>query len=133
MARSIEGRYPFLDYRLLEWAVSLPPDLNFHRGWNKWLLREAFGDQLPSSSRYRRDKIGFETPQAAWMTHDLRPRFLEWAAHPSERFMEVVDVQALRELVPQVVNREVHRICEKHLVLLRLYFLDRWLNVFGVR
>jgi asparagine synthase (glutamine-hydrolysing) len=73
MAFNIEARYPFLDYRLVEWAVSLPPEMNFRRGWNKLLLRHALCDILPPAVQWRRSKVGFETPQSVWIRTILRP------------------------------------------------------------
>lgn len=49
MANSVEGRYPFLDYRLLEFAASLPDEFKL-KGFNeKFLLKELMRDQLPQS------------------------------------------------------------------------------------
>ena len=43
----IEYRYPLLDRRLLEFALSLPPE-QFRRGrWTRWLMRHALGAVLP--------------------------------------------------------------------------------------
>src|SRR5262245_45706791 len=38
MAHSVETRMPFLDYRLVEFALSCPDSLKLRRGWSKWLL-----------------------------------------------------------------------------------------------
>jgi asparagine synthase (glutamine-hydrolysing) len=133
MAYAVEGRYPFLDYRLVEWAGAVPPELNFRRGWNKWIVREGIGDQFPEAIRFRRDKIGFETPQAAWIAAELRPVLERWAREPSARFAEIVDLTALRDLVPAVVREEQHRMDERQFLLLRLYFLDQWLRRFEVQ
>ena len=73
MAFSIEGRYPFLDYRIVEWALSLPPEMNLRQGWNKLLLREALGHALPPAIQWRRSKVGFVTPQSEWIRTTLRP------------------------------------------------------------
>ncbi|MCD4663717.1 MAG: asparagine synthase (glutamine-hydrolyzing), partial [Bacteroidales bacterium] len=46
MAHSIESRLPFLDYRLLEFALSLPPDYKIKKGWSKYILRKSMDNQL---------------------------------------------------------------------------------------
>ena len=46
-AFSIEGRYPILDYRLVELAVRLPAEHNLKGGWNKYLIRQGLGHTLP--------------------------------------------------------------------------------------
>ena len=71
MAHSVESRLPFLDYRLVEFAVNCASSLKLHDGWSKWLLREALADTLPAKIRLRRTKLGFDTPQASWMRQGM--------------------------------------------------------------
>ena len=53
---NIEYRYPLLDRRLLEFALSLPAE-QFRRGrWNRWLMRSALRSVLPPEVCWRRDK-----------------------------------------------------------------------------
>jgi asparagine synthase (glutamine-hydrolysing) len=50
MAHSVEGRCPFLDYRVVEWAARLPNDLKLGPNMDeKWILKQAFPDTLPPS------------------------------------------------------------------------------------
>ncbi|ASY65456.1 Asparagine synthetase [glutamine-hydrolyzing] (plasmid) [Sinorhizobium sojae CCBAU 05684] len=47
MAHGIEGRFPFLDHRLVEFAAKLPPEMKLKRLTEKHILREATKDLLP--------------------------------------------------------------------------------------
>ena len=47
MASSVEGREPFLDHELVEFAMALPPDMKYRDGQGKHVLREAMRDALP--------------------------------------------------------------------------------------
>lgn len=67
MAFSIESRVPFLDYRLVEFCFSLPAKFKIRNGWNKWIMRQALKDLLPSKIVWRRWKVGFTTPEFVWM------------------------------------------------------------------
>jgi asparagine synthase (glutamine-hydrolysing) len=67
MAFSIETRLPFLDYRLIEFVFSLPAVYKIHNGWSKYLLRSAVGNLLPREISWRRDKMGFVTPEIIWL------------------------------------------------------------------
>jgi len=67
MMFSVEGRMPFLDYRLVELAFSVEYSALLHGGFTKRLLRESCSDFLPDLVRQRRDKIGFFTPLARWL------------------------------------------------------------------
>jgi asparagine synthase (glutamine-hydrolysing) len=66
MAFSIESRVPFLDHPLVEFVLSLPPHLKIHDGWTKFVQRKASEGLVPSEIVWRRDKLGFATPQQAW-------------------------------------------------------------------
>jgi asparagine synthase (glutamine-hydrolysing) len=72
MAHSIETRLPFLDYQLAEFAINCPPDLKMRDGWSKWVLRQAVAGTLPEKVRLRKTKLGFDTPQAAWMRFGMQ-------------------------------------------------------------
>jgi asparagine synthase (glutamine-hydrolysing) len=65
MAHSVEARLPYTDYRLVDYVFSLPGIYKIHNGWTKWLLRRAMKDLLPESIVWRRDKLGFATPEWA--------------------------------------------------------------------
>jgi asparagine synthase (glutamine-hydrolysing) len=133
MAFSIEGRYPFLDYRMVEWALILPPAVNLNRGWNKLLLRRALGAVLPAAVQWRRSKIGFETPQSEWIRGVLHPVLVRWASELSDRLRDIVDQSRLNVLVKALLaSKNLHKMDERHFLLLRLFFLDRWLKLFDV-
>jgi asparagine synthase (glutamine-hydrolysing) len=71
MAHSLEARVPFLDYRLVELLFSLGSNDLIRRGMTKSVLRRALGDLLPPVVRDRVDKLGFVTPEAAWLRNGL--------------------------------------------------------------
>lgn len=66
MAHSIEGRVPFLDHRIAEFALTLPTELHEAAGRiGKRLLKEVATRRLPRELVYRRKK-GFQAPVAEW-------------------------------------------------------------------
>ncbi len=71
MAFSVEARVPMLDQRLVELAMSLPPELKIRDGRLKAVLREAMQAIVPDEIRLRRDKIGFAAPTTDWMRRGL--------------------------------------------------------------
>lgn len=77
MAFGIEARLPFLDYRIVEFALTLPDSYKIREGWQKYILRMAMPD-LPEKIRYRKDKKGFTTPHDAWI-QQFRDRFEGYA------------------------------------------------------
>jgi asparagine synthase (glutamine-hydrolysing) len=67
MAFSLEARLPFLDYRVVQMAFSLPLNYRFHNGWSKYILRQAMSDQLPRAISWRKSKLGYPTPEVNWL------------------------------------------------------------------
>jgi len=63
MAFAIESRLPFLDYRLVEFALSVAPEYKITNGWTKNIIREGMKGIIPEQIRKRRNKIGFQVPQ----------------------------------------------------------------------
>lgn len=64
MAHAVEGRFPFLDYRLVEFAARIPPALKM-RGLNeKYILKRAARELVPEPVRRRR-KQPYRAPDAA--------------------------------------------------------------------
>jgi asparagine synthase (glutamine-hydrolysing) len=61
MANSVEGRVPFLDHRLWEFVSRVPLGLKIRDSTEKFILREATRDCLPSNT-YRREKHPFDVP-----------------------------------------------------------------------
>jgi len=68
MAHSIESRLPYLDYRLVELALSLPSDVKIRDGWTKYVLRKSMEDILPTEVSWRTNKFGFEAPADDWLS-----------------------------------------------------------------
>lgn len=63
----IEPRAPFLDYRFVDFAFSLPPEYLIRDGWHKWILRKAMTGVLPEQVLWRRTKMGFPFPISDWL------------------------------------------------------------------
>lgn len=63
MAHGIEGRFPYLDHRLVEFAARLPPDMKLKGLVEKHILRKVAGHLLPSAIR-ERAKQPYRAPEA---------------------------------------------------------------------
>jgi len=68
----VEGRAPFLDFRLIDFVFSLQDDLKLRELPNgtiltKYVLRKAFESHLPDAIVNRLDKVGFPSPVALWL------------------------------------------------------------------
>lgn len=123
MAYSIESRVPFLDVNLIELVLSIQPEMNMSKGWNKALFRRAMSGKLPDKIRLRRDKMGFETPQQAWMRRGAFRRMLDdWAA--SGDFAIDRYVNDTPASIAAALNSEEY----DSTAMFRLFCLDKWLR-----
>jgi len=98
MAVSVEGRVPFLDHRLVEAALAVPPELRTPGGAQKGLERKMAAPFLPGAV-LAAPKQGFASPVPAWMRAGLgnlarrvltRPETLErgwWTRRGIERLL----------------------------------------------
>ena len=101
MAFSIEARVPFLDYRLVEYVFTVAPHLRIHDGWTKWLHRAAFVGMLPPEVVWRRDKVGFETPEQRWF-REGKAQLLELLT--SRDAASYLDLERIRREAPASIN-----------------------------
>jgi asparagine synthase (glutamine-hydrolysing) len=96
MAHSREVRLPFLDRRLAELAYSLPAAFLYRDGVTKAILRDAVRGTVPERILARRDKVGFEPPQATWLAQPaFRNRIRDVLLDPAARERGLYDVGAI--------------------------------------
>lgn len=71
MANSLEVRVPLLDYRVVDFAFSLPANFKIDAANGKKILKDAFKNDLPPEI-FNRPKHGFEVPLLKWLQTGLR-------------------------------------------------------------
>ncbi len=71
MRFSIETRVPYLDHRVVEFAVNLSPELKYHNGISKYILKQILYKYVPEQL-FDRPKQGFAIPLNKWLKKELR-------------------------------------------------------------
>ena len=71
MAASLEARVPLLDYKLIEYAASIPSNIKIKPFKAKYLFKQAFADFLPEPILTRK-KMGFNVPIGTWFREGQR-------------------------------------------------------------
>ena len=72
MAHAIEARVPFLDYKLVEFEMTVPPySIHLKNGVTKYILKKAMQNKLPREIIHRK-KTGFNVPVYENMGSDIR-------------------------------------------------------------
>jgi asparagine synthase (glutamine-hydrolysing) len=124
MAFSIESRMPLLDYRLVEHIFSLPISMIVRDGWAKWVFRKAMAGHLPAEVQWRKDKMGFVTPEGVWLRQG-KQRLVEALSGrlASEQFL---DTKHVRERLDDYVKTtdDTARFTD----VFRWYILETWMR-----
>lgn len=75
MATSVEARVPFLDHKLVEFAMNIPRHLKYKNGQAKYILKKSLEGLIPDNIIYRK-KQGFGLPIKQWFI-DRMSNFIE--------------------------------------------------------
>lgn len=112
MAASLEARAPFLDYRVVEYAATIPSALKLRGKQTKWILKQAMAELLPPQI-IKRGKEGFSIPIKNWLKQELRPLMLDVlspARLQREGFFDAAYVQRLVDEHLRGVENHSHRL-----------------------
>ncbi|NMH61022.1 asparagine synthase (glutamine-hydrolyzing) [Alteromonas ponticola] len=101
MANSMEARPPFLDHKLAEFAVTIPPEMRIKGSKEKYVLREAMKGVLPQTL-YEREKFAFMAPpahtdKAKW--DKLKHLLNEFASRDKVQQAGLLDADYLESLI----------------------------------
>ncbi len=122
MAHSLEVRAPLLDYRLVEFAASLPVEFRMSGFQKKYIFKKAMRENLPKEIIYR-TKRGFNAPVAHWINSSLKP-LLDRVFNSSSPFSELFENGAVNELISQHLNKKA----DNSFKIFNLLNLGIWLN-----
>ncbi len=99
MAHSLELRAPLLDYRLVEFAASLPTEMKLRGTTKKYIFKKSQEGILPGQIIHGK-KRGFNAPIAHWLTKDLGSMLDELTAGEN-LFSEYFEVHRVRGLIDE--------------------------------
>ena len=94
MLASLECRAPFLDHRLVEFALGIPPLLKVKNDCLKYVLKNALVEYLPPQILVR-EKIGFGAPVASWLCNGLKEITLD-SLSPGCRIENILSRNAIQ-------------------------------------
>lgn len=128
MAHSIEARVPFLDHRLVEFAVSLPDEYKILKGMTKRVQRVGLDGILPTAIQNRFDKMGFLTPESIWITKTAPAAFRAMVEEAMQQSKGIIRDDFL-DLVSQMQSGSLPFSGAPW----RVISFGAWLKRFGVR
>jgi asparagine synthase (glutamine-hydrolysing) len=106
MAFSQEARFPFLDYRLVEFCFGLQDDDRISGIKQKRILRESMQDILPDMVYNRTDKIGFSVPMESWMKKGLKGELGEYIYTDEFMRMPFIDESGFKKKLKNYLKND---------------------------
>jgi len=127
MAHSLEGRVPYLDRTVVEFAQRLDAHFKIRRGERKWLHRRVCEKFLPREI-LRRKKRGFAVNVVdQWFNHSAKSRIAELLLDEKSLMYSLLKPQPVKQLL---ADHQSHR-QDNHKLLFSLVMFEQWLR--GVR
>jgi asparagine synthase (glutamine-hydrolysing) len=104
MAHSVEGRFPFLDYRLVEFCNKLPPVLKLNGLTEKYLLKKTAQDWLPEEI-WRRPKRPYRAPiQHSFFNPRVQEQVSEYLSPENIRTAGIFKPTAVQQLATKAAS-----------------------------
>jgi asparagine synthase (glutamine-hydrolysing) len=119
MMHSVESRFPFLDYRMVEFWNNLPACYKIYNGYTKYIARKAFNKKLPDNVVWTREKKGWEIPHKEWLDEGLLAMIKEEIRNGS--FIKKIEKL---ELFEKALKADINKKSIK--VILKCYNAELW-------
>ncbi len=127
MSVSLEGREPFLDHRIIEWAAKLPMEYKYNNGIKKFIIKEIVHKYIPKKMMDR-PKMGFGIPIADWLQNDLKPfvnKYLDENFIEKQNIFNNIEIQRIRKSFYQGKSERAEKIW--YLLMFQMWY-DKWIN-----
>ena len=127
MSVSLEGREPFLDQRVIEWAAQLPDEFKYYKGNKKYILKEIVHRHVPKEMMDR-PKMGFGIPIGDWLLKDLKPfvdMYFDEAFILKQQIFNNDEIQRIRKSFYQGKIERAEKIW--YLLMFQMWY-DKWMN-----
>jgi len=121
MSVSLEGREPFLDQHIIQWAAQLPSDYKYFKGQKKYILKQIVHKHIPAQIMERK-KMGFSIPVDTWLATELKDLVHTYLSEGSLKEHGLFNVTEVNKLVFDFYNGHA----EKHVKLWHLLMFQMW-------
>ncbi len=127
----MEARSPFMDKRLIEFCLSLPPDQKLRQGWTRYIMRQAMKTVLPDKIWQRHDKAVMGSSVFYGLLHHNKREMSCIMQHSLSLSSQYIDKNTMQKLHDELVSREERADSEDHTNLMMFYrgaMLASWLE-----
>lgn len=125
MAHGVEARVPFLSNELAEYVAGVSPKIKQKWLQNKWLLKAATSEILPTEVLKRR-KVGFSGPLAEWLRDEWYEFAQDTLASRRIQYRGMFNIEKLRSMLIAHRNREV----DASKLIASVLMIEIWHQVF---
>ena len=127
MSVSLEGREPFLDQRIIEWAARLPMDYKYNNGNKKFILKEIVYKYVPKEMMDR-PKMGFGIPIAKWLQNELKPYVDKYFDEDFVLRQDIFKSEEIRRIKRSFYEGKIERAEKIWYILMFQMWYDKWIN-----
>ena len=120
---SLETRVPYLDHRIIEFALNLSPDLKYKNGVTKYLLKEILYQYVPAKF-FDRPKQGFAIPLEKWLKKELLFLIEDFLSEKVIKRFNYVDYSYVKQLKEDFLKNNQSYLYNR---LWLLIVLHKWL------
>ena len=124
MAFSVEVRSPFLDYRIIEFARTLPISYRYYPGKKKRILRDILKKYIPEET-FNQPKSGFSVPLGDWIRQDLRNEMLEVLCDDNLKMVHNLNIPKFKKMLEKHMDGNA----DYKSYIWRVYVLVKWLII----
>lgn len=128
MASSVEVRSPFLDYRIIEFARTLPLQYRYKNGITKKIVRDILSEYIPESV-FNQPKKGFAIPLGNWIRNELKKEIVE---NLNDEFLSSVPNLDIQKFKKQM-NLHMENKYDYSFSIWKLFVLSKWYKEFNFK
>jgi len=127
MSVSLEGREPFLDQHIIEWAAQLPSGYKYHEGQKKYILKQIVHKYIPKEMM-ERPKMGFGIPVESWLSHELRDLVEEYLSEQKIREHHIFNPAQVSKLKEEFFSGRTEKYLKIwHLLMFQMWY-EKWMK-----
>ena len=127
MSVGLEGREPFLDQNIIEWAAQLPMEYKYNNGNKKFILKEIVHKYIPREM-IDRPKMGFGIPIASWLEHELKPFVDRYFDEAFIQHQDIFNNDEVQRIKRSFYNGKTERAEKIWFLLMFQMWYDKWMN-----
>jgi len=127
MSTSVEGRAPYLDQDLVEFALKIPSNLKYRNRQKKYILKKAVQGIIPDNIIYRK-KQGFSAPIKEWFKGELGVMMSDAILNSSIREHQFFDYDYISKMINQQREGQADNSSRLWILFNLSKWYDYWIN-----